>query len=135
MFLPSCRSCVVMHNIHNTEPNCYSMQKLARFDFCLVGFYRKPGFIHPDNIQMNILKPTVSGPCKNLLILPKNLPKDSTADLRERRLTYQLLQKSWKNLGWVRVRKKPGCFGSFLKEASLERVCHGCLVHCFNIAN
>ena len=36
----------------------------------------------------------VSGPCKNLLILPKNLPKDSTADLRERRLTYQLPQKS-----------------------------------------
>lgn len=36
---------------------------------------------------MNILKPTVFGPCKNLQILPKNIPKDATADLRERRLT------------------------------------------------
>lgn len=36
---------------------------------------------------MNILKPTVVGPCTNLQILRKNLPKDATADLRERRIT------------------------------------------------
>lgn len=146
-----------MHNIHNTEPNCQSRQKIARFDFCLVDFQRKPGFIHPDHIQMNILKPTVFGPCKNLLILPKNLPEDVNAYLRERRLTNYcrslgylgensytftfgyprqwgawgggVSEKTWDGLG---LGEKTCLFWVFLERSQSLK---GCLVHFFNIAS
>ena len=108
---------------------------------------------------MNILKPTVFGPCKNLQILSKNIPKDASADLRERRLTNYCrslgyigensytftfgYQRQWgaggggggggkKTGGGFGVGVKTCLFWVFLERSQSLK---GCLVHFFHIAS